>query len=235
VLAIEHVLEGSAFDHTAQTLTRTVCLALDGGEFLTMLSDNIMLAQRLFRLLLDKPGATRLRVVYRSPVNPAVAATKVPPLQPLDKVLLLRQNQLLGHATTTQLLDLATITREFVLGVGDVLFTETDPPALYYVLNGEVRLDADGAEPIMAGPGCTVGVSEALAGVSVGRRATVTREGSAICLDGDELFEVLADHVGLLQGLFSGILEEDRAARVETAHPAASNDSARIDGVTADV
>ena len=97
------------------------------------------------------------------------------------------------------------------LTAGCVLFTETDPPAVYHVLTGEVRLEADGADPIVARPGSTIGVSETLAGVSLGRRAMVTREGQAVGLDHDELFDVLADHIDLLQGLFSGLLQTNEA------------------------
>ena len=71
---------------------------------------------------------------------------------------------------------------------------------------GEVRLDSDGGDPIVAGAGCTIGVAEVLAGVPVGRRATVTRAGQALRIDHEELFDVLADHIDLLQSLFSGLL-----------------------------
>jgi hypothetical protein len=56
------------------------------------------------------------------------------------------------------------------------------------------------------GPGRTVFVAETLAGAMPRYRATVTREGHALRLDHDELFEVLADHTDLLQGVFSGVL-----------------------------
>ena len=60
--------------------------------------------------------------------------------------------------------------------------------------------------PLVAGPSSTIAVAETLAGVSLGWRATVTRGGHALRLDHQELFEVLADHIDLLQGLFSGLL-----------------------------
>ena len=39
-------------------------LALDASDFLTMLSDNVVLAQGLFRMLLDRPKMQPWRVVY---------------------------------------------------------------------------------------------------------------------------------------------------------------------------
>ena len=211
-LAIENMLEGSPLRHTIHTVDRATCLTLGGGEFLTMLSDNIALAQGLFRMLLDTPGARRWRTVYTPPPNAEPATPRSLPLPPLERVLLLRRNPLLERATVDQLLDLATITREVALTVGSLLFIETDSPALYHVMNGEVRLDADAAAPIVAGAGSTIGVLETLAGVPLGRRAIVTRAGQAIRLDRDELFDVLADHIELLQGLFSGLLQANGAA-----------------------
>jgi AAA family ATP:ADP antiporter len=216
VLAFENVLEGSPVRHTVHANDQTICLTLRGDEFLTMLSDNIVLAQGLFRMLLDTPKARHWRTVYTPPTTEQVTA-RILPLQPLDKVLLLRQNPLLERATVNQLLDLASITREVPLTCGSVLLNETDAPALYYIMTGEVRLDADASEPIVARAGDTIGVAETLAGVSLGRVATVTREGQAVRLDHDELFDVLADHIDLLQGLFSGLLQAHEAKTVRNS------------------
>jgi AAA family ATP:ADP antiporter len=215
-LAFEEILQGSPLGVTISAADRVICLALGRGEFLTMLSDNIVLAQGLFRMLLDTPNAQQWRTVYVPP-QVAVAESRSAPLQPLDKVLLLRQNPLLARATVSQLLDLAGITREVALTAGSVIFTSSDKAVLYHLLEGEVRLDADGRDPILAGPGCTIGVAEILAGVPVGRRATVTRAGQALRLEHEELFEVLADHIDLLQSLFSGLLTASRPeARKDT-------------------
>jgi hypothetical protein len=48
---------------------------------------------------------------------------------------------------------------------GGVLFTETDQPAIYHMLKGEVQLAAALVDPIVAGPGSTIDVLETLAGV----------------------------------------------------------------------
>jgi CRP-like cAMP-binding protein len=192
-----------------------------------MLSDNIMLAQGLFRVLLDTPKARHWRTVYVPPAEGPSPVAAGAALQPLDKVLLLRQNPLLARATVPQMLALAGVTREVPLAAGSVLFGATDPPAFYYVLEGEVLLEAEGADAIVARPGCTIGVSETLAGVPLGRSASVTRSGRALSVAHDRLFPVLADHIDLLQGLFSGLLS---AGLLET-----SNDGTeRAAGVLAD-
>ncbi len=203
-LAFEEVLEGASLGHTIRAVDRTVTLALGGGELLTMLSDNIVLAQGLFRVLLDRPKVQPWRIVY-TPQAGVVGPRSFPP-QPIEIVLSLRQNPLLRRATVKQLLDLVAITREVSLTAGHVLFGETDRPAVYQILTGQVVLEAERTDAVVAGPGCTIGLSETLAGVPLGRRVTVIETGQALRIERDELFDVLADHVDLLQGLFSGVL-----------------------------
>ena len=127
-------------------------------------------------------------------------------MSPLEKVLLLRQHRLFERATVDQLLDVAAITREILLATNNVLFTDVDQPAIYHIVSGEMRVDG-GAQSLVAGPGSTIGIAETLAGVPLGRRATVTQGGYGLRIDHDELYEVLADHIDLLQGLFSGMLD----------------------------
>ena len=60
------------------------------------------------------------------------------------------------------------------------------------------------------------------AGVPLGRRAVVTRDGRALRLTHDELFDVLADHIDLLQGLFSGLLQAHKPTMALDSAPRAS-------------
>ena len=222
VLAFENMLEGSPLRLTIRAIDRTVCLAVRGDVFLSMLSDNIVMAQGLFRMLLDTPKTRHWRTVYGPKPDAEPVTARSLPLQPIEKVLMLRENPLLERATVTQLLDLAAVTREVPLTHGSVLFNETDPPALYYVVNGEIRLDGDGASGVVASAGSTIGISETLAGVSLGRRAMVTRDGHALRLDHDELFDVLADHIDLLQGVFSALLQAQKPDMALDSAPRAS-------------
>ncbi len=214
VLAFKNMLEGSPLRLTIRAVDRTVCLALRGDEFLTMLSDNIVMAQGLFRMLLDTPKARHWRTVYAPKLDSERVNERSLPLQPLEKVLMLRENPLLERATVPQLLELATVTREVSFAHGSVLFNETDPPALYYVIEGDIRLEGDAGGAIVARPGSTIGISETLAGVSLGLRAVVTRDGHALRIDHDDLFDVLGDHIDLLQGVFSALLQVQKPESV---------------------
>ena len=82
-LAFEEMLQGSPLAVTISAVDRAISLALGRGEFLTMLSDNIALAQGLFRMLLHTPNARQWRTVYVPPQTESVTA-RSGPLQPLD-------------------------------------------------------------------------------------------------------------------------------------------------------
>ena len=204
-VAFEDMLDDRPLGRTITAADPVICLTLGVADFLTMLSDNIAMAQGLFRMLLgDRHGVVPDWQTQPETVLPELVPNL--PLDPVEKALLLRQSPLLGRATVDQLLDLAAITREVALATGSVLLTERDAPSVYHVLVGEVQVENGTGPPVRLGPGRTMFVAETLAGVSPGRRATVTRDGHALRLDHDELFDVLSDHIDLLQGVFSGVL-----------------------------
>ena len=111
--------------------------------------------------------------------------------------------------TPDQLLRLAQISREVALGPGSMLFDEADPGALYVLASGEATLDSDGGTALRAGPGATLGVFEALAGVSRGH-ARAEAAGVALRLEREALLELLASDTALLQGILGALLERNR-------------------------
>jgi AAA family ATP:ADP antiporter len=176
-------------------------VAVKSGVFLTMIADNVAMAQGLFRMLLAG-GQTRTVTAVNLP-QPAPAGASADPLEVARRF---RESPIFGHATGEQLKDLVVATREVHLSRGDVLWDHRRAPAIYHVLAGEVRLEAGEQPGVVAGVGSTVGVAETLCGESPGRRAVVEHDGRALRLDSDELFDVLADHGDLLQGVFRGVI-----------------------------
>ncbi len=203
-LALEEALGCRSVRRTIAAAGPVVCLSLTMADLLTMLSDNIAMAQGLFRTLL--PEHVGPAAVSRPAARGAAPAAPPAPLNVVDKARLLRQNPILGNASVEQLLALSAVTREVALAVGAQLPADREGPALYHLLAGEVQLEGDGSGTLVMGPGRTVFVAETLTGATPTRRATVTREGHALRLDHEELFEVLADHTDLLRGVFSGVL-----------------------------
>jgi ATP/ADP translocase/HEAT repeat protein/CRP-like cAMP-binding protein len=200
VIGFEEVLQGTALRSTVRAIESTVCFRITADDFMTMVSDNVLVAQSLFALLLadDRP---------RLPFAPP---TRVPADQgapgAAHAARLLREDPLLSRASAAQLLTLTAAAVEVPLKSGTVLFDVGTPPAVYQIVKGEVSLEHSGADPAMAPAGATIGVADTLAGTTTGWRGTVTRDGTALRLDRDELFSILADHVDLMQGLFSGVL-----------------------------
>jgi CRP-like cAMP-binding protein len=73
------------------------------------------------------------------------------------------------------------------------------------VLSGAVRVEHS-AGVVTAAAGDVVGVHETLAGTRLEATVTVAEPATLLKLDRSELFELLADHTGLLQGLFSKLV-----------------------------
>ncbi len=211
-LAFEEMLEGTPMHTAVRAIEISIALSLTREEFLTLLSDNIELAHGLFKMLLDARGRGTWSRALRGRIPLEIARLAADGLQPIERVLLLQTSPLLRHATGEQLLRLATITREVTIVEGAVLFGETENAAIYTLLSGEVQVEAPGEPAMTLDAGDTVGIYEALAGVPAGARVTVTKGGTALRVDRRDLFDLLADNIDLLQGLFSGLLRAQPSA-----------------------
>jgi CRP-like cAMP-binding protein len=200
VIVFEDVLQGTALRSTVRAIEPTVCFRIAADDFMTMVSDNVLLAQGLFALLLanDRP-----RLPFAQPAR--VLADHESP-GAVHAARLLRHDPLLSRASAAQLLALTAIAPEVPLKAGAVLFDVGTPPAVYQIVQGEVVLEFPGTNMAVAPAGATIGVADTLAGTTSGWRATVTKDGRALRLEREELFSVLADHVDLMQGLFAGVL-----------------------------
>jgi CRP-like cAMP-binding protein len=201
VIGFEDVLQGTALRSGVRALEPTVCFRIASNDFMTMVSDNVLLAQSLFGLLLESNGPRVPFTPPRQQMSPDRASPGA-----ATAASFLRQDPLLSKASATQLLALTAVAPEMPLRAGAVLFEAGSPPSVFQVVQGEVLLEHPVAGTLVATPGATIGVADTLAGTASGWRATVTREGRALRLDRDVLFTVLADHVDLMQGLFSGVL-----------------------------
>jgi ATP:ADP antiporter, AAA family len=206
VLAFEAVLEGSPMSSTVRAVETAICLSLTTEEFLSLLSENVEIAQGIFRLLIDRRGAPEWHTVMHGRIAPSIER-KVDDtgLQAVDRVLMLQSSPLLSRATAAQLVGLAGIARPVTLKVGEDPMSGSEPGILL-VLTGAVRVQRDEAAPDSAGPGDAVGIYETLGGVPFPIRTEVTQEGQGLRFMRSDLFDLLADHIDLLQGIFSGLL-----------------------------
>jgi CRP-like cAMP-binding protein len=215
VLGLEEVLQGAPCAGVIRAVEPIVCIRVSADDFLTMVSDNVLLAQSLFSMLLSEDASDGFRRFTQPTGTPGH-----PLGQPIDRALALREHPLFARATPSLLLALVAAAREIRLVAGTTLFEADDAAAVFQVVDGELaleRLQASGEPPLSgapaplsAGPGAAIGVAETLAGAGFGYRATVTRPGRAIRIDRDDLFASLTDHVDLMQGVFSEVLTVPR-------------------------
>jgi ATP:ADP antiporter, AAA family len=199
VVNLEEVLQGVPLRNTIRAIEHSIGFRVPAPVFLTMVSDNILMAQGLFRLLLGQ-SPSRLRDAASSAYG-ASRADLVGSARPF------RQDPLLAGATAAQLLALRAFALEVPLVAGKVVFDVDGPPATYQILEGELRLESADHAPILVSSGATFGVADTLAGTPLGWKAVATGHGRALRLDRDDLFAVMADHVDLMQNLFTEALK----------------------------
>jgi CRP-like cAMP-binding protein len=217
-LAFEEVIEGAPVAATIRAVDHAICLSHTNEQFLSLLSENVELAQGLFRTALETDTGAPWRSVVRGVLaQPPTAGHVTGGLQVVDKILLISEMPVFSRASAEDLAALAAIAREVPLTAGETLFKAGDPPALYVVLAGELALEPETpGEPQTAGPGDTVGVYETLGGAeTTGWRGHVTKAGVALRVEREPLFDLLTDRIELLQGLFSALLR--RSARESVA------------------
>ena len=214
VFGLEEALQGAPTHRTVLATEPVVSFRIRAADFMTMISDNVWLAQGLFRMLLadrETPALPASRFPGGS------RASRAGSRQPVDQAFLLSEHPLMGRATASQLLAIVGAAREVALVKGQVLFEADTAAALHLVLDGALLLEASGGKPVPIASGTTIDVAETLAGAPTRWRATVTESGSVLRLGREELFAVLTDHVDLMQGLLSGVLDLRASPRVSEA------------------
>jgi CRP-like cAMP-binding protein len=132
----------------------------------------------------------------------------------VEKVLFLMRAPATAAATTDALARLAAVAREVDLDAGARLFSAGDAPdALALVLDGAVRIDGDGAARV-CGRGDVVGALPLFSGGRHTATAITLSATRLLCIDPDDLYELLDEDGELARALFAGVLRELSAATV---------------------
>jgi CRP-like cAMP-binding protein len=198
---------------TMTALDPAITLSLSTDEFLALLSENVELAEGIFRTLMqNRPG---WQAVVHGEISPDLERKASAGLQPVDRVLLLQASPLLSHATAEELLGMAAIARQVPLTPGKNPMG-AGTASILIVLNGGLRIERKGGQVETANAGDVVGIYETLGGVPFSANVTVTSQGHALKLDRGELFDLLANHTDLLQGVFSGMLGAEMQRELQT-------------------
>jgi CRP-like cAMP-binding protein len=208
-LGFEQLLEGTVMPATIVAAERSVTLSLTAEEFLALLSENVELAEGIFRMLIAEKSLDKGHRVLAGDL-PADVKAATTALRQIDRLMLLQSNPLLAHATAAQLWRLSAMARELKFADGAEVLAGNSEAAILIVLSGALRVEG-GANPETADTGDVVGLYETLAGSRFESKVVAGAPTQLLRIDRGALFELLADHTDLLQGVFSMLLQSTYA------------------------
>lgn len=208
MLGFQEVLKGTPLQSSATAETECIALVMPAEEFRTLLAANIELAQGLFRMLLETSG-TSDRTTSEGRAPSFRYEHRESSLSTLEKVMYLQTVPILSHATAEELYEVAAIAREITLTREECLFTPGAPASIVLLLSGGIELTSAAGSKERAEPGTAIGVRETLAGASFAETALIVASGRALQIDREPLFDLLADRMDLLQGVFSAVFHRE--------------------------
>ncbi len=205
-LGFVQALQGVAMRKSIRTVDTTVTLAMTAEELRTLLADNTDLVRGLFATLADRVEPDTCSDVQSIGMAGELEGLAAGGVLPVEKVLALQRVPVFARIAPDEMSALVGITRTVIMTIGQPLFAESAPVALWLILSGEASLEdaADGAHRTI-GAGNIVGSLCMLSGRPLGKSADVLRSGVALRIDRDELFEQLGERPELLRQLFEGI------------------------------
>ena len=119
-------------------------------------------------------------------------------LTPVERVLALKNIDLLAQVGPRQILGLARLVREIELWQGQVIFSETDrADAIYVVVQGRVRISVETRTMSEVGPGQAFGTWALVDDSERGQRAECIQDGLAVALDRDDFYDFASGDVTL--------------------------------------
>lgn len=140
----------------------------------------------------------------------------------IEVVLVLQSVELFRYSSAGEILRLADIARERSFAAGETLYERGESAeVLYVVVRGAVALEGpEGVEE--RGPLCSLGVREILSGRVRGSGARAVADTLALAVDAEDFFDLLANNIEIVKGLFRQLLAGDGETEQEggAAEPA---------------
>lgn len=129
----------------------------------------------------------------------------------IERVLLLQGIDLLSNVTTEQLSYIAMIGEEIAVESGTVLFREGDPPSgLYVVISGGIAVSRGKNLIERIGPNGSFGVWALFDDQPHLTTAEPDEPSRLLFVPRAEFYEVLSDHVDIVQGIFKQLVQRLR-------------------------
>ncbi|MBI4483856.1 MAG: cyclic nucleotide-binding domain-containing protein [Acidobacteria bacterium] len=129
----------------------------------------------------------------------------------IEKVLLLQNIELFSHVTLEQLSFLAAIAQELLIEPARELYRENDAPdGLYVVISGAVSMRRGQEEIDRIGPNGSFGVWALFDDEPRLTTAETLEESRLLFVPREDFYDVLSDHVDIVQGLFKHLVQRLR-------------------------
>lgn len=129
----------------------------------------------------------------------------------IEKILFLQEVELLSSLSPEQLGRIALITRETRMPRGKVLFREKDrADSMYVIVQGEVALETDGRQMLVAGEKEAVGTWALLDDEPMVVTATVAEDAQLLRIEREDFYDLLADHSEIMQNIFRMLVRRIR-------------------------
>jgi AAA family ATP:ADP antiporter len=222
-LAFEEVLEGRPLASAIRALETTICLSITTDRFLSLLAENVQLAEGIFRWLIGARTGLIRQVLVRGELTEENRRKVAAGLLAVDRVLLLQESPVLAGASGTQLLRLAAIARPVTFKAGDNPMSGSVDDAMTVVLSGTVTISAPDGQTSTAKVGDVIGLYQVLGGKPLGATLSAESPGTALRFLRRDIFDLLADDTALLQTIFSNLV---RSAESREERPVADAVSA---------
>jgi len=138
----------------------------------------------------------------------------------IERVLLLQSIDLFSHVTAEQVSFFAALAEEIVVGPDQVLYREHDAPdGLYVVVSGSVVMRRGGEEIDRIGANGSFGVWALFDDEPRIATAVTLEESRILYISREDFFDVLTDHVDIMQGLFKHLVLRLRGLAAAVENP----------------
>jgi CRP-like cAMP-binding protein len=219
-LAFEEILEGHPMRASVRAIDSTICLSIGTEAFLSLLSENVELAEGMMRWFIQSHPVLSSTLVLRGDLTREMQRKLSDGLQQVETVLLLQRSPLLKAASGAQLLRLAACARPVTLKTGLNPLAGVIEPSMLIVLTGSINVATPEGGTQTADAGDVIGMYQALAGRPLGAALSAATDGTALRFNRSDVLDVLADDTALLQSVFAGLLQAALRSRAHEAQPA---------------
>jgi len=202
VFGLQEVLEERPMTEYVCTADTTVCLTLNGNEIFTLLADNRNLLPGIFQALYLDSYKRRFVEGDRAALSALQANGSY---SPIEKGLVLQSIPVFSQVSTDEIVALAAIAPKIRLVEGMELIDRACEPAIYALISGELSIQENMKSPLIAGPSDVVGLYETLSGSHFEFKARVLREGIALRISHEDLFDLFMQRAALLRQVLSRI------------------------------